>query len=344
MAGRADEPLARGLICEQPSRCQPATRLAILATGPAAGEGSTTTAGSGPYDRLSLEVSGLCSTVPGVENESSVDRLRALLDELLAIGEDFPEQAQIPRGRPMDPVRLRTIIALGMHTVRLSRAVATLTDAGMHLETGPTVRSVLEFGLTAQWMVQYGEETSSAFFTEAQRQRRALKMSIEEVQKIMQLDAAALLDLMEQDMRFKIDGTSADQSARHFQKLCEDFANGKALYMVYRLLSGLVHVGPTVVEGYVDAEDGPLSFRTEATHWDDDKIWLSQTCCGLVWALRAVDMLDRKHPRRERLRPAARELGIPLELRLSTDARVCREQDRQRRKREERAKRTDEAS
>lgn len=263
-----------------------------------------------------------------------VAQLRALLESLMVRWEQGPEQVQLPRGRSFVEVRIKNIITLAAHAHRLGRATAVLVDAGFGLGTAPTARTVLEYGLTAQWLLQYGDDASYGVAAEAQRQRGAVGTTLRKAAAAMKLDNAdAALALIDADAQHVIDPRpAAEASARIFKSLCEDFEHGVGYYLVYRVLSGFVHPGPEVCEAYMDAHDPPV-FRLDPKPFGDPATWLFHTCCGLTWAARAADCLDRNHPNRSFLRDAARQLGIPLELQLSETARVRREQERQDRKR-----------
>lgn len=268
-----------------------------------------------------------------VSENDEVAALRTLLDELLAYTANVPDEAKTPRGKRFEVVRIKAVVTLALHTHRLGQAVATLLDAGFGIEVGPTVRSVLEHGLTAQWLLQYGDEASYGFAAEAQRQRRSTAETLRKLVQIQVLkadDADAVLALIAEDMTHEIEKTSASPGGRNFYARCQDFAYGDAYYFTYRVLSDFVHPGFTICEAYVESHD-PLTFQTEPRALSDPKTWLYNTCCGLLWAARAVDMLDRAHPNREFLRRAARQLGVPLELRLSGAATVTRGQDRAKR-------------
>lgn len=285
--------------------------------------------------KASPTVSVVPPTVSGMVNkDEGVAALRELLEELLAFTANVPDEAKTPRGRRFELVRIKAVVALALHTHRLGRAVATLLDAGFGIEAAPTVRAVLEHGITAQWLFQYGDEAAYGFAQEAQRQRKAAGGTLSKLVQIQVLgadDVAQVLELIEEDAKHEIEQTSATPGGRHFQARCRDFANGESFYFAYRVLSDLVHPGPTVCDAYVESHD-PLSFQTWPKAVSNRTTWLHSTCCGLVWAARAVDMLNQEHPNREFLRRAARQLGISPELVLSPEAVVRRGQDRQARK------------
>ena len=287
-------------------------------------------------------LSGSAVSVPTVADEhEEIAALRMLLDDLLEYTKTVPDETKTPRGKRYEVVRIKAIVTLALHTHRLGEAVRTLLDAGFGIEIGPTARAVFEHGLTAHWLHQYGDEASYGFAAEAQRQRRSTGETLRKLVQIQVLksdDTAEVLRLIAEDMKREIEKTSATPGGRSFQARCQDFVHGDAYYFAYRVLSEYVHPGFTISEAYVESHD-PVSFQTEPRALSDPKTFLSNTCCGLLWAARAVDMLDRKHPNRDFLRRATKQLGVPLELTLSPEATLKRNQDRTRRKKAQRATR-----
>jgi hypothetical protein len=102
-------------------------------------------------------------------------------------------------------------------------------------------------------------------------------------------------------------------------------------------LSAFVHPGIPLAERYVESHE-PLEIRLTPRPVSDPTTWLYPTCCALIWAARAVDVLDRSHrrarrrparrvggrrPNREFLRAQARRLDIPVQMKL-TDVAVRR--------------------
>lgn len=259
------------------------------------------------------------------------DVLRKLLTDLLDAWLDVPNESRTPRGSTYTPSLVMTVMTLTAHTHRLARAVAVLIDAGFDVETAPTVRAVLEHGLTAHWVVQYGNDAMFGMVNEERRQRLNVANTVEELQEVMALAGAGEIV---RGLREEINSekTVADISARRLDQLCDDFRDGKSIYLAYRVLSGYTHPGPTISGLYVESEQPPVA-QLEPNRNADPGGWLYHTCAGLVWAARAVDILNRERPRREQLRGAARTLGIPEVLTISDAGWLRRAQDQSARKR-----------
>ncbi|MEU7481407.1 DUF5677 domain-containing protein [Lentzea sp. NPDC042327] len=246
--------------------------------------------------------------------------LRATLEELLTIWEDRPSAlASVGRGRKVTPARLAVVLSLAAHTHRLTRAALLLSDAGADLEAVPLVRGALEHGLTTQWISQYEDAAVAGFANEHERQRRNFARTLLESGLRNAEEVAAVLDKPP-----AFEHSSADGAARSFQQLCGDFAPlGPQLYALYRVLSGLTHAGPAIVDSYLrPGEHVVVSVEPNKPLNDNSRMWILGVSC--MWASRAADMLDRDRPHRERLRAIARQLGTAPVLKLHPDAWIRR--------------------
>ncbi|GAA3629359.1 hypothetical protein C8D88_1011863 [Lentzea atacamensis] len=216
------------------------------------------------------------------------------------------------------------VIALAAHTHRLARGVLKLREAAMHLESLPLTREAFQFALTAQWIAQYAPAVSG-FINESSRQHNATIKTINETgwKAAADNEDARQLDTPTREKSF------VDQSARNFSQLCEDLnPGGTEAYAIYRIMSSYTHPGYRVVDQYLQAE--PLAAYTYPTNFDEDdsRPWLYATCTSVVWAARAVDMLDQNHPNRAALRKIADTLGIRPELQLSETFKQREQADR----------------
>ena len=265
----------------------------------------------------------------------SFEVLRPMLDSLLILWDDAPPQARMPRERDYGPDHVLTVLGLAAHAHRMGHAVAQLVDAGFTIETAPMVRSIYEYGLTAQWMAQYGGNALLGVLTEEVRQRAAAAALIENLPSVRDRPGAeeVLHGLRE---NLGVPGTEAKHGARSFQELCRDL-DEESLYLAYRALSGYVHAGPTTAAFYREVGDEP-GLQLTPREVEHDTTWLFHTCTGLVWAARAADLLDMQRPRRQPLRRAARTLGIPPELHLSANARKRRDRDQAEARRRQRSR------
>ena len=259
------------------------------------------------------------------------DVLRKLLADLVDQWIDGADESWTPRGAAFPASLVVTVIALTAHTHRLAGAVGVLIDAGFDVETAPMVRSVLEHGVTAQWIVQCGNDAMFEMVDEETRQRLNIANLVEEVQEVMGLAGAGEI-IRGLGEEISSEQTAAHVNARGLDKLCDDFRGGKSIYLTYRVLSSYVHPGPTISGMYVASEQPP-AVQLEPNRDADPGGWLYPTCAGLVWAARAVDILNPERPRRLELRAAARTLGIPEVLTASDAGWLRRQRDPRARRR-----------
>lgn len=187
-----------------------------------------------------------------------------------------------------------------------------LADAGLVLEAMPTVRSLYEHALTAQWVGQY-EDGAAGFTNEYLRARRN---TVETLLRTGLKNAREKAERMEDIHQWEAIPSDADKPARHFGVLCRELNVNDELYSYYRIMSAMAHPTGHIVDSYLETVD-PIVVRREPQGHERATPWLYMCCVSLVLAGRAFDWLDRSHPRREELRRAARTLGIKPELQLS---------------------------
>ncbi|GAA3218333.1 hypothetical protein GCM10017691_01070 [Pseudonocardia petroleophila] len=271
-----------------------------------------------------------------------VTDLRNLLDELITRWREGPIEATTPRGKLWTLSRAKLIGGLASSAHRLGHAVALLSDQGMHVETAPTARSVLEHGVTVQWLLAYGDEAVWGVLNEEQRQRRNTVATLKNLGSWQShAEAQQLIDLVSAEPRYN--KSMSDDPARKFNEMCSDLDRGGDCYMQFRVLSSLVHPGIPLAERYIERHEPP-EIAIEPRPVTDPIMFLYPTCIGLIWAARAMDTIDSKHPSREWLRGQARRLDIPVELKLSEAGIKRRQQDQRARRLAKHAARQDKAA
>jgi hypothetical protein len=214
--------------------------------------------------------------------------------------------------------RFATIYGLAAH------AHVLVEQARPHLTTDllpavlPLVRQAYECGLTAAWAA-LNRESAFAQFNEEIRRTKAVRVTLGKSRQF-----AGRLELLP-DEPDEMEGVSSVAQARNFAALCEDLEpDGATLYLLYRILSKYCHAGPFVIDQYLtptEADPGipALHVRPERPGMEPE-LTAFLAAAALVVAGRAVDFIDPARTRRSELRRAARELGIPAELRLSARA------------------------
>lgn len=236
--------------------------------------------------------------------------LRDLAMSLIESWNAGPLQVEMRPGREQG--QFVVTYGLAAHAHRLAKAALLLLENGLTLEAAPTVRSLYEHSLTAQWVGQY-KDGAAGFTHEYLRARRA---TVETLLRTGRQSAREKAQQMEDIDPWEDTPHDAEKPARHFGMLCQELNVTEELYAYYRIMSGMAHPTGHIVDSYVESVD-PLVVSREPQGHEQASSSLYLCCVSLVLAGRALDWLDRSHPRREKLRRAARTLGIKPELQLS---------------------------
>lgn len=216
-----------------------------------------------------------------------------------------PPREFCPR-RGVDHGRFACVYGLAAHAHQLARTAVTLYQANLALEASPTVRSAYEHGLTAMWVAQY-PSAARALVNESCRNRRNTLDSAKRA------GWAEAVKIAKETVDWEPVASPLDKTAKHMEKLCEALTpGGTEAYSIYRLMSMMSHPGAYLVDYYVHKE--PIAVQARPKEFDRPEVWMFMTCCSIVWAGRAVDMLHKEHSRRNELRVAAKKLGIAPEL------------------------------
>jgi len=195
----------------------------------------------------------------------------------------------------------------------------------------PIVRAVYEGALTAQWVAD-SREGLPAFLNHENDQRSKLADSMAKSVSEAFRDHAP--DVARRDAD-RLD-TIASSQAKYFQQRCLALERvGHDGYAIFRAMSNYSHPSGLLVDQYVierpDTEVG-IALRDEAEPVEHNT-WLLLAVASMMWAARAVDIMDKHSPHRRYLRGIATRLGVPPELRLTPEARRAEaeaEQDRRR--------------
>ncbi len=236
--------------------------------------------------------------------------LRGLAMSLIDSWNAGPKEIELRKGRTQ--AQLVVVYGLATHAHRLAKAALTLLGEDLVLESMPTVRSLYEHALTAQWVGQY-KNGAAGFFNEYRRARRA---TVQTLLRTGRESAREKAERMEDTEPWEVIPDDAHKPARHFSELCRELNVNEELYSYYRIMSAMAHASGHIVDSYLESVD-PIVVRRQPRGHERATPWLYMCCVSLVLAGRAFDWLTRSHLRREELRKAARVLGIVPELQLS---------------------------
>ncbi|MGI8666478.1 MAG: DUF5677 domain-containing protein [Jatrophihabitans sp.] len=254
-----------------------------------------------------------------IDDGFTEDGLRALLGDLL-------DGWRNDRGRGQgfesagEPATVSTVYALTAHAYKLGYAVLALLGDGFAVETIPLIRSAYEATITASWIGQI-PDALPAYLNRNHNQQKALRDT---------MTAAGWADgspaIPADALTPYLVSKHSKDGASYVQTLCKDFFTGDAMYSVYRGLSWLTHPTAAVTDMYLEMKPTAVrpTLHTTARYANDlMTTWLHVLCASLVWSARALNLIDATRTKsgdRQRLRIAARTLGITEFLAVTNDA------------------------
>lgn len=258
--------------------------------------------------------------------EELINLGRGLIDRVEA--DDTPVETL--RERMVHGGHVPLVSGLAHHSLRLGAVVLNLYESGLRLEAMPLVRANYETALTTAWLSQ-SREAISAFANEDVRQRKALSASLaKSASEVFQTSAPRIAHIDEDELE-----TIARPQAKSFEQLCATLTpGGEDAYAIYRAMSASVHPSITVADHYLEAveTDGGAILLIHPEQ-PDHLSWLHLTVSSMVWAMRALDHMDRSHTHRSHLRSMARTLGVAETLDLTQQAKTAEAQaDKERRR------------
>jgi hypothetical protein len=231
------------------------------------------------------------------------------------------------------PARIGVVYALTAHAYKMGFAVNTLLNAGFKLETVPSIRAAYESTLTLSWIAQI-DDGLPAYLNRSHSQQKALRDTAKKAGW-----ASADTPIPADELDAYLVSKDSKERANNTEKLCSDFYNGHAMYSMYRALSGLAHPSAHIVDLYLAINPNtelPI-LHTTAQYGDDRDYmitWLHILCSTLVWAARALNLINAERARsadRKRLRDAAAALKIAEFLRVTEEAKFRGERAERRR-------------
>ncbi len=256
-------------------------------------------------------------TEPAFTNDS----IRAILVDLLdgwaherGEGQGFSSKAHA--------AAVGTVYALAAHAHKLGHAVLALLNAGFTIETIPLIRAAYESAITASWIAQV-PDALPAYLNRNHNQQKALRDTIAKAGWAAG-DQTIPADELEP---YRVSKPSKE-GASYVEKLCSDFLTGDGMYSLYRGLSWMTHPTAVVTDLYLEMRQGsevPVLHTSARVDHDPTLMvsWVLTMCSALVWAARALNLIDADRATsndRNRLRQAAKNLGICEFLAVKSEA------------------------
>lgn len=267
------------------------------------------------------------------EEALSQEQIIALGREMLEYLNDHRLPLTVTTDRVVNMAHGPMVYGLSSHALRLGAVVLDLHENGKGLESMPVIRSLYEIAMTAQWLAQ-SREAPAAVYNEDLRLRRLLSRDFaRSASKVFQEGADKIAHLSAEALE-----TIASGQARHFEQRCNALHPGGAhAYALYRAMSAYVHPGSQLMDQYLVPEDGEeaaagVSLRAEPADIGHHT-WLFLAVASMMWAARALDLMQRDKPHRNYLRGVARALEVPEVLKLTAAALAAEQKAEQKRRR-----------
>lgn len=258
------------------------------------------------------------------KSDFNEDALRDLLRELLT-GWETGRGGNSSFVSKAHAARVGMIYALVAHAHRLGRAVEALLDGGFRVEAVPSIRAAFECAINAAWIEQV-PDALPAYLNRNHAQQQALRDTAVRAGWSATRDAQPIpADELED---YSVSRTSKE-GAKKTEAMCRDLTADAQAYALFRGLSWFTHPTAMVTDLYLTLAEGAEipTLRTVPKDEADFMLpWIHIMCSSLVWAARALNLIDAKRSSngdRTRLRGAARELRI-VEMLLATPEAITR--------------------
>lgn len=216
------------------------------------------------------------------------------------------------------------VFSLAYHVRTIAEPAANLISQGNTVAAMPLVRAAYETALTAQWAAL----TKHSIETLLHVHDQSLKTLADDLASAA---SPALLASVNDEPYKGTDvehlDSSAYAAARRFKTMCEDLMpQGSDKYVFYRFMSLGVHPGVNVMNQYLISdgpEGGPDTVKLRAEPLQRGLVeWMGFLAASLLWALTAVDYLERGNPNKRPLDDVGARMQVTPMLALTQEARV----------------------
>ena len=241
-------------------------------------------------------------------SERSIDVLR----QLVSLWEDISE-TEVPVLEDGDWERGVSARVQVEHAVGLTRAVLTLAETGLRIESLPLIRMTMECAVTAVWLT-IASGSGKASYSKATVDFKNLTLALIKMGKG---EAHSDPDIKMIDAEIESLVSFRQKEAKNFLHRCDFVDSGVWLYAYYRLFSKTSHGGANLNDEYLQkvehSESAPLGLAFKDPQ--DFALWpaaLGFQVTMLFNALQAWDRISPTHPRRAALDIISRQHEITL--------------------------------
>lgn len=223
------------------------------------------------------------------------------------------------RGKKLEWDTAAVVLGLAAHCHELARVVVAMEGTAAAWTLVPTVRTMMESAVAANWVLK-NEEGARAFAHRAADERRLAADDMGAMKGAVWKGASGRVK-QRPDLLRKSSSTAV---ARNFKRMCHDIEDvGPEIYLVYRALSWYAHPGMPVAGLYfreIGARPG-IAFTGVQPSAHGHALLLTTAARAVLWAGGAVDSMDRQgRVRGPVLREAGRALSTRPVLNLTMQA------------------------
>lgn len=235
------------------------------------------------------------------EEEHEASRYRATIVNLNRAWDRVPSVATIPADQG---VLAHVLLGLLAHVQRGAQAVLLLDAQGMVREAVPIARKMYEFSVTGMWISSVGGAALAGWTDRSVGQSKKLADAVKRHAKWPVPQNA-------EDFYREFEARAGKEYnvAGSFESICQQFAAGNHLYVMYRLLSGECHPN----------NDGVAFMLAEDPRFDE-QAWqlpaLLVTAQSVLWTIAGLNELWGDRSLTEALATAGEVLGAAPRLPL----------------------------
>jgi hypothetical protein len=240
------------------------------------------------------------------------DFVRRVIAELCNLWEQTLGTA-IAYREEIDEDRAIGITTQAHHAARMARAVLLIDGVSSGIEIVPSVRLILECGVTAAWLLLTPGSGNTLLRDGAGERRKA-------IEHLMRVDEEAGDDTDEsvspayEQVLGAIETLENSDGPRSFilEQRCNALKGGSGIYVLYRVLSAQSHSGMGIMDFYIREDpDSPIHISFDPDRPNDSRVsYLGITASMLLLALNADEQARRRPRHSTQIRKAAKKLGI----------------------------------
>lgn len=191
------------------------------------------------------------------------------------------------------------------HVVNLMRTVLDLSEQNRVIIAVPLIRLMVENTMTGIWL--YLEPNNTwAILNDGFRQRKAAMTGVIGIN-------AEGFDQSDVEEIDRVLETFDSAPLPPFEQRCNQIEGGKAIYVVYRMLSAYCHAGMAMGDFYLnEIEEEPGLERVPDATVANHEASLGTAICMLIAAMKLCDNIDYKGGLKSQIDRAAKKMGLSL--------------------------------